>query len=88
MTSNIMTLMASSRPGLIKRFVDDESGTASIEFTIVLAVMVMALVAAGMVVGPAVHGYATRLKAITLEARAALNELQAVTPPPEPQPAP
>lgn len=88
MTSNIMTLMASSRPGLIKRFVDDESGTASIEFTIVLAVMVMALVAAGMVVGPAVHGYATRLKAITLEARAALNELQAATPPPEPQPAP
>jgi len=78
--------MVNPRSGLFSRFVADEDGTASIEFTIVLAVMVMAFLAAGMVLGPAVHGYATRVKAITLEARAVLTELQAATPPSAPQP--
>lgn len=76
-----MTLMRSSP---LKAFVADEDGTASIEFAIVVAVLVIAFLAAGAVIGPAVHDYANRLKTITLEARAVLNDLNAVTPPPAP----
>jgi Flp pilus assembly pilin Flp len=64
-----------------RAWIRDENGTASIEFSIVLGVLVAAFLAAGMVIGPAVHNYATRLKTITLEARAVLDELKAATPP-------
>ncbi|MFY7854434.1 MAG: hypothetical protein ACOVQ6_21960 [Brevundimonas sp.] len=67
------------RSDLAKAFVSDEVGTASIEFAIVLGVLVAAFLAAGVVIGPAVHDYATRLKSITLEARAVLNDLEAAT---------
>lgn len=72
------------RPGLLKTFVADEGGTASIEFSIVLGVLVSAFLAAGLVIGPAVHDYALRLKTLTTEARAVLDELNAATPPPAP----
>lgn len=73
-------------PSLPKKFLFDENGTASIEFTIVLAILTAACLAAGMVIGPAVHGYADRLKTITLEARAVLNELNGAPPAAPPAP--
>lgn len=72
------------RVTLLKAFLADDEGTASIEFAIVLGVLVAGFLAAGLVIGPAVHDYANRLKTITLEARAVLNELNAATPPAPP----
>ena len=72
------------RPGLFKTFVADEGGTASIEFSIVLGVLVSAFLAAGLVVGPAVKDYALHLKAVTTEARAVLDLLEAPGAPPAP----
>jgi Flp pilus assembly pilin Flp len=72
------------RSAFFKRLVADERGTASIEFTIVLAILVAAFFAAGMVIGPAVHGYADRLKTVTTDARAVLDGLKAAQAPTAP----
>jgi Flp pilus assembly pilin Flp len=60
-----------------KQFLADESGTASIEFIIVLALMVVAMFAVGKVLGPAIDRYANHLTAVSQRAENALSNLNA-----------
>ena len=69
----------------LSRFLRDESGTASIEFAIVIAGLVGATVAAAMVVAPSLHAYANRLINISQQADIVLKALQN-TPTPTPTP--
>ncbi len=52
-------------------------GTASIEFAIIVGGLTIAVVAAAIVVAPALHAYADKLSAIAEHADTVLNRLSA-----------
>ncbi len=54
---------------LLGNFLRDGRGLASVEATIVLATLGVALIAGGYVAGPAVKAYAERLTNLVVEAR-------------------
>lgn len=62
----------------------DEKGVASVEATILLGVLGVALMAGGYLLGPAVKAYADRLTAVVREARCLAAGDPASPPPPCP----
>lgn len=51
------------------RFAADNRGIASVEVTIILATLGVAVIGAGYVAGPVIKAYANRLEALVVEAR-------------------
>lgn len=62
----------------------DEKGVASVEATILLGVLGVALMAGGYLLGPAVKAYADRLTSVVREARCLAAGDPAAPPPPCP----
>lgn len=52
-----------------KLVASDERGLASVEVTIILATLGVAVIGAGFVAGPVIKNYANRLEALVVEAR-------------------
>ncbi len=62
---------------LLRGLARDESGTASIEFAIVVGGFLTAIFFLGVTLGPAIHSYADRLSTISDHAQTVLNQLSA-----------
>ncbi len=54
---------------VLRRILTDSRGLASVEATILLATLGVALMGAGYAAGPAIKGYADRMTALVIEAR-------------------
>lgn len=71
---------------LLPRLLKDNRGLASVEATIILATLGVALIAGGYAAGPAVKAYAERLTNLVVEARC-LSAAEAGQPLPDSCPA-
>lgn len=64
-----------------KRIAKDNRGLASVEVTIILATLGVAVIGAGYVAGPVIKNYANRLESLVVEARClAASEIGAPLP--------
>jgi len=61
---------------MIRKLLKDQRGVVALEFALVLSTVGLACIAGGMVLGPPVHSYASRLTDTVMRAEALADQLQ------------